>query len=526
MNARYSTAFNRSSTVPRALLLWSLVALGEAAVPVSASSAELTRGPYLQSGTRTNIIVRWRTDTLEPSVVGFGTQLGNLNSSAIDLVPKREHIVRLDGLTAGTKYYYSVGTDVQTLAAGADHYFITIPAQPKPTRIWALGDCGTGSQAGQTGWRLVRDAYYNFEPNRETDVWLMLGDNAYYWGTDNEYRDAVFNVYQRMLTRNVLWSTIGNHETYAPQIGEPVAYFDIFSFPTAGEAGGVPSGTENYYSFDYGNIHFVCLDSELASRAEGSPMMTWLEENLAANTKDWLIAFWHSPPYTKGSHDSDNEPNLTDIRERFNPLLESYGVDLVLCGHSHSYERSFLIDGHYGHSDTFTASMAKDIGSGRENEGGPYIKPGKGPNAHEGAVYVVAGSSGWATSLQWGDPHEAMYKTLLEMGSMVIDVNGDRLDARFLRENGEIDDSFTIIKGQTLDSVRIASFRIVDSIITAQWKSKPGRFYNLQWTPSLTEPDWEDLTLDPVFATGATTSWTGAAPVTGNEHYYRVVELP
>src|SRR2546426_11227266 len=84
------------------------------------------------------------------------------------------------------------------------------------------------------------------------------------------------------------------------------AFFSIFHQPTAGEAGGEPSGTEHYYSFNYANAHFVCLDSEESGPLPGSPMLVWLEEDLAANTQDWLIVYWHSPPYTQRSHHSHN----------------------------------------------------------------------------------------------------------------------------------------------------------------------------------------------------------------------------
>ena len=95
-------------------------------------------------------------------------------------------------------------------------------------------------------------------------------------------------------------------------------------------------------------------------------MMTWLAADLADTTANWIVAFFHHPPYTKGSHDSDTDVELVEMRENALPILEQGGVDLVLTGHSHSYERSFLIDGHYGVSSTFTAAMKKDAGSGRD----------------------------------------------------------------------------------------------------------------------------------------------------------------
>jgi hypothetical protein len=159
-----------------------------------------------------------------------------------------------------------------------------------------------------------------------------------------------------------------------------------------------------------------------------------------------VIAFWHHPPYSKGSHNSDTETQLVEMRTNVLPLLESWGVDLVLAGHSHSYERSFLIDGHYGTSGTFTQSMKKNAGGGREDIDGAYTKSALSPNVpNEGAVYAVAGSSGQASGGTLN--HPAMFISLNNLGSMVLDVNNDRLDAKFLRENGTIADYFTVIKG-------------------------------------------------------------------------------
>jgi len=76
------------------------------------------------------------------------------------------------------------------------------------------------------------------------------------------------------------------------------------------------------------------------SRATNSPMANWLRADLDANTNQWLIAFWHHPPYSKGSHDSDDEIELIEMRQNIVPILEAHGVDLVVCGHSHNYERS------------------------------------------------------------------------------------------------------------------------------------------------------------------------------------------
>jgi hypothetical protein len=502
------------------VLLWFCVVF----LPL-AEGAELTRGPYLQTGTPNSVMLRWRTAAPTESIVLYGTEPDDLHLIAGDVNGTTEHMVELGALAPGTRYYYSVGNFFETLAGGPDYFFYTHPiaGQSKPTRIWAIGDCGTFGVGGM-GQIQVRDAYYAFRENRYTDVWLALGDNAYYSGTDEEYQASFFDVYPEVLRQSVLWSTIGNHETYSVPVGMPFPYLDMFSFPQAGEAGGVPSGTEKYYSFDYANIHFVCLDSETSSRQPDGAMLTWLEADLAANTRDWLIAFWHSPPYSKGSHDSDNlfdnAGNMTDMRAHAVRILETHGVDLVLSGHSHIYERSMLIHGHYGFSDSLTPSMIKDAGSGRPQETGAYRKVEPSPN--EGAVYVVAGSSGWATSRTGF--HPIMYVSELVLGSMVIDIDGNRLDAKFLRETGAVDDSFTIIKGVGPEPLRVCAFAMEDGDAIVRWKSIAGQNYRVERATDLKNPAWSPAS-DTLIATGATSTWRGPVPPGAMQGFYRVVQI-
>lgn len=401
----------------------------------------VVRGPYLQSGTPNSVVVRWRTDLATDSRVCYGTVQGTLSTCVSDATPKTEHVITLTGLSADTRYYYSVGNAAGVLAGNdANHFVVTHPPAgvSKPTRIWVLGDAGTATSSQQA----VRNAYYAFTGARHTDLWLMLGDNAYTSGTDAQFQAAVFNMYPDMLRKSVLWSTRGNHESTD---ASGSVYYNIHTFPTQGQAGGEPSGTEAYYSWDYGNIHFICLDSFGSSRSATGPMANWLNADLAANTREWTIAFWHHPPYSKGSHNSDNEIQLIEMRQNFLPILEDGGVDLVLGGHSHSYERSFLLDGHYGSSSTLTASNKKDGGNGREDGTGAYQKPTSGPASHEGAVYVVAGSSGHTESGPLD--HPAMFISLNNLGSLVVDVDTNRMDVKFLRETGATGDYFTLIKG-------------------------------------------------------------------------------
>jgi acid phosphatase type 7 len=405
----------------------------------------VTRAPYLQLATPNSMTIRWRTNIASDSRVWYGPAANSLTTNASDAVPTTEHLVTLSGLTPNTKYFYAVGTTTQGLAGGdAGHFFVTSPAAgtANPTRIWVLGDAGTGT----TDQTRVRDAYYNFAGTSHTHLWLMLGDNAYDSGTDVEYQTKVFDVYSTMLRKSATWPALGNHDTaQATSAPASLPYFQIFSPPSAGQAGGVASGSKHYYSYNVGNIHFVVLDSMASARNVGGAMLNWLQSDLAANTKEWTIAYWHHPPYTKGAHDSDTDAESIEMRNNAMPLLESLGVDLVLSGHSHNYQRSYLIDGHYGTSSTFSAAMKKNGGSGRPAETGAYTKP-LGVSSRQGTVYATVGSSGNVEGSP-GVNHPAYFTTLFEVGSMVIDVNGTRLDATFLNADGVVRDTFTMIKG-------------------------------------------------------------------------------
>ena len=174
-------------------------------------------------------------------------------------------------------------------------------------------------------------------------------------------------------------------------------------------------------------------------------MLTWATADIAATTQEWVIAFWHHPPYSKGSHNSDTESQLIEMRQNALPILEAAGVDLVLSGHSHSYERSFLLEGHYGTSVTLNNAMKIDAGNGRESGDGAYKAVYDEANPFQGAVYITAGSSGKISGGLLNHP-VMVHASLNFLGSLVLDIDGNRLDATFVRSDGTTPDSFTILK--------------------------------------------------------------------------------
>ncbi len=427
-------------------------------VTTVAGAGSLTRGPYLQKAAPTQMTIRWRNTLYNLGRVRYGASVGNLNQSVDETTAPAaqfNHVVTLAGLTPGTTYYYSVGSGSDTLASGSDYTFTTPPiaGTVTNTRVWVLGDAGTSGNSAtpNVNQTAVRDAFYSWTGARTPNLVLQLGDNAYDSGTDGEFQKGMFDIYPTMLRKTPFWSCLGNHETgQATAFVDTYPYFDIYTLPSSGESGGVASGTEHYYSFDYGNIHFISLDSMTADRSPAGAMAVWLQADLASTTATWIVCFFHHPPYTKGSHDSDAETELVEMRSNFLPILEAGGVDLVLTGHSHCYERSYLLDGHYDDSSTLTVAMKKNAGDGRPAGSGAYLKPLTGPRDHFGAVYAVAGSAGKTSGGSLD--HPAHFVSLSDLGSLVLDVNGSRLDATFLDENSSTSDTFTIIKQGAADT--------------------------------------------------------------------------
>jgi len=422
--------------------------------------ANLLRGPYLQATTSGSIVIRWRTDALVRGVVRYGITPGKLDNTAQDSLLTSEHKIKLEGLQPSTKYYYSIGAWKDTLQSGPGNYFSTLPTPGTEGsyHIGVVGDCGNNS----INQRNVRDQLVRYLGDNYMDAWVLLGDNSYSTGRDAEFQSNFFNIYKdNLLPKYPLFPSPGNHDYYDGDSAEEkvqkthqVAYYQNFTMPVEGEAGGVASHNPAFYSFDLGNIHFLSLDAygieEDQYRMSDTlgPQAQWVKKDLEANkNKGWVIAYWHHPPYTMGSHNSDKEMELVHIRENFIRILERYGVDLVLCGHSHDYERSRLMKGHFGMEASFdSTTQLVSTSSGRYDgtpNSCPYIKEQDGP----GAVYLVSGSAGQLGGKQSTFPHDALpYSDATHGGAGMLEIRGSRLDWKWICADGEIRDHFTMMK--------------------------------------------------------------------------------
>jgi hypothetical protein len=417
----------------RLLLVLALAAASLA----SPALAQSVRTPYLQRPTERSITIAWRTAANAPSRVCYGSTPDALTSSAGSGASELRHGVDITGLSPNTRYFYRAGLASCAGATGdARDFFRTAPMRGSraPMRMWIVGDSGTGSSRQ----RDVTNAAMTASSDRPVDLFLHLGDMAYTTGTEAQFDANFYAMYAEQMRNIPCWPTLGNHEgSSSDSATQTGPYYDGYYLPTDGSAGGLASGTEAYYAFDWGNVHFAVLDSYESSRATSGAMLRWLDDDLAAADADWLVVFFHHPPYTRGSHNSDTESDLRQMRENVTPILEAHGVDLVLAGHSHIFERSFLIR---GATDTPTTAGAHivDRGDGQLDGDGPYS------SGAAGTEYVVAGHGGTGVSGAGG--HPIMFFSEVQNGSCLLDVSGDEMTLRNIRYDGTESDHFTLVK--------------------------------------------------------------------------------
>ena len=242
--------------------------------------------------------------------------------------------------------------------------------------------------------------------------------------------------------------------------------------PTTAQLGGVASNTKRYYSYNYGNVHFIVLDSYgVVTNNTTNPMYMWLQADLMANTKKWIVCYFHHAPYSMGTHNSDLRFSMINMRQYFVPLLEGHHVDLVLSGHSHVYERSYLIEGHDGIESSLTSAMK--INSTLGNMAPYYIK--SLVNGH-GTVYAVCGNSGQGGVVNGinfpnpvgttnGYPHDAMAVSDKDhYGSMILTFRNNEIEGKYLQSDGTIADNFKIVKNSC-----VAGVTVEESITSGNW---------------------------------------------------------
>jgi len=414
------------------------------------SRIDAAAGPWLQHGQASSMRIYWHTPTASPTAATvFAVDTGQVVQSVRLDGTRRSHSITFDALQAGSSYEYVLQSPATTDAMR--HAFRTEPAgADSSVRLWLLGDPGRNSEIAQRVQTAARQwmsrhvspthvlPHATRSPTGQPDLLLTNGDNAYTSGRFKEYREALLQPLASELAETSFWPAYGNHDARRR------AFFKLFTFPANAESGGIASASQRYYAFDYGPIHVVMLDSQSSLRLGKSDMLDWLQRDLQHNTLPWTIVVLHHPPYSKGSNDSDaasgSDWRQRVVRKDIVPLLEQADVDLVLAGHSHSYERSHLLAGHYGRSSSLTEAMLRQRGNGP----GDIYRKDSDCRTQCGTVYVVLGSSSKIDRAPLD--HPAMAVATASAGSLIIDVDRDCLQANMIDQHGRSADVFLLDK--------------------------------------------------------------------------------
>jgi len=188
---------------------------------------------------------------------------------------------------------------------------ITLPRKEGSVKFVIIGDTGTGSKKQYE----LADILLKSRASFPFDFVLLLGDNLYGGESPKDYKIKFEDVYRPLLDQKVkFYATLGNHDEPAQRFYE---YFNM-------------DGKE-YYRFTKGNVAFYSLNSNYMDQKQ----LKWLEDELKKDTSEWKITFHHHPPYSSGGkHGSD-----ASLRKIVEPIFLKYGVNMVLAGHDHFYER-------------------------------------------------------------------------------------------------------------------------------------------------------------------------------------------
>jgi len=306
----------------------------------STGATSVSRQPYLQSTTTTSTTVVWGSTQGQGEVVlrkpgaevvgtASGVYVGDPDRRAArlaaqhregkELAPDDIYVMKAEftRLEPGHLYCYQLMAGDVALTEPAPLTTAAAPGSDEPLRFIALGDSGTGGAAQVAIARRISAVTF--------DLMLFLGDIAYEDGSPEQLQNNFFAIYRDFLRYVPVYPTIGNHERQT-RLGRP--YFEAFVLPEP----------ERYYAFDWGDVHFVAIDTT----QRDAKQLVWLEADLTNNKLPWVIVYGHHPMYTNSLRGAQ-----TWIRRSFANIFTRHHVDLVLTGHEHQYERFRVAEVNY-----------------------------------------------------------------------------------------------------------------------------------------------------------------------------------
>jgi len=374
------------------------------------------------SNPSTTMTITWRTDSkISTGSVEYqnGTSLitaeqhkaASLSNFTTDLQATHLFTATLTGLTPNTKYWYRVG--------GGGHWsktntFTTEGLKTKAFKFLVFGD-SQSSTSGEYSYSVWHNTLHHaYSANQDARFIVNIGDLVDV-GQSGAHWNCWFAAAAGVIDRVPEMPVTGNHETYGSTSVNRPAYWDAqFRLPHNG-----PMELSNQvYSYDYGPVHFVVLDSQQSEEKQYGDILTpqkrWLEADLAASKATWKIVFFH-----KGAYSIKFGRDNKDIRDAFTPVIDKNHVDMVFNGHDHGVARSFPI------------------------KNGVFM-----PKPSEGTVYYIAGHSGSKSyiDLYKRDWCDFFYNPLDQPNYIVVDVTPTKLTVKTLKTDGTPIDAFFIDK--------------------------------------------------------------------------------
>ena len=249
--------------------------------------------------------------------------------------------------------------------------------KPPSVRFAAIGDDGNASHEQYEVATQMMKSHASFP----FDFVVMLGDNLYGGNSPNDYKKKFEQPYKSLLDAGIkFYASLGNHDNSNERFYEP---FNM--------------GGQRYYTFKKGNASFFVLDSNYMDPVQ----LSWLEQGLKSSDSLWKICYFHHPLYSDGKfHGPD-----PDLRARVEPLFMKYGVNVVLSGHEHVYER---------------------------------IQP------QHGIYYFIEGSSGELRPHNLRPSAEMIKGFDTDRAFMLVEIAGDQFTFQAISRTGEVVDSGSI----------------------------------------------------------------------------------
>src|SRR5918996_89494 len=323
------------------------------------------------------------------------------------------------------QFAYAANNTNTTTASSSYSYFSSPLPSTTIFNFAAVGDWGCTDH--------TTDTIENIQ-NKDPELVLALGDLSYE-NTGNCWLNETSSI------NNKLEIAIGNHD-YDDKKGDPTLlqaqYKKHFGL------------LNTYYSFDYHNVHFIAMDSMLPYTIN-SPQYSFVRNDLISTSQNpdikWIIVYFHHPMYTSPSeHSSD-----LLLRETYHPLFDLYGVDLVLQGHNHNYQRSHPLT--YNNDKNINNNNDNKISNINNNDISfkPTIIPTNTNtyNNPTGEIYITAGTGGESL---YGFKNKADFISTQYKGygffNVDISSNGTKLIGTFYANEdiGSVKDTFTITK--------------------------------------------------------------------------------